>query len=183
MGHMGKVLKRQYKGDWAAQWKNKAKRHAEVHESAGPCFRRVATSSSPWLFQSDQTSCRLQYLTLFHNSVPLTVGRAIPRWPLPLFTLVPIISPRFTWNNPHTETPFAFSLFQQRTVCTHITTTTPLIIETAYLLGLSSWSQGAWFLILTPLVSHTVPGTLETQKTMFACVLIKAVLIAVRPNG
>lgn len=116
-------------------------------------------------------------LTLFHNLVPLTVGHALPRSP------PPIISPWFTWNNPHTENPLAFSLFKQHTVYTHITTTTPLIIETAYLLGLSSWSQGPWFLILTSRVSHTVPGTLETQKTMFACVLIKAVLIAVRPNG
>lgn len=52
-------------------------------------------------------------LTLFHNSVPLTVGHAVPR------SSPPIISPWFTWNNPHTENPLAFSLFQQHTVYTH----------------------------------------------------------------
>lgn len=177
MGHMGKVLKRQCKGDWAAQWKTKAKRHAEVHEGAGLCFRMVVTFLITMPSPGRPNHLQVTELTLFHNSVPLTVGHAVPRSP------PPVISPWFTWNNPHTENPLAFSLFQQHTVYTHITTTTPLIIETAYLLGLSSWSQGPWFLILTSRVSHTVPGTLETQKTMFACVLIKAVLIAVRPNG
>lgn len=109
MGHMGKVLNRQYKGDWAAQWKTKAKSHAEVHESAGLCFRRVVTSSSRCLLQSDQTTCRLQHLTLFHNLVPLTIGHAVPRSPPPIFTLVSFhYFPMIHLEQSPYGTPFCF---------------------------------------------------------------------------
>lgn len=88
MGHMGKVLNRQCKGDWAAQWKNQSQKTCWSAWGCRPLFQKgghfLITMPSP----GRPNKLQVTVLTLFHNSVPLTVGHAVPRSPPPISTLV-----------------------------------------------------------------------------------------------
>lgn len=115
-----------------------------------------------------------------HNSMPVTTHHTFqklpPSTPPPgelLFILYNSTKTTPGWNFPsygmlqcHMSTPAFQGAFHRL-----------LKLLTCWFCLLEIRDYG--FFILAYRGSHTVPGTLETQKTMFDCVLIKAVFITV----
>lgn len=134
----GKLLSSLCKTEW---WRNKAKRHVEVHEKTGFCPGGMVTSSSSRTLQSDQTTCRFQCVTLFHNSVPLTAGHAILRSPPP-FQLCEF--PCFLHDSPETIPMWKLPSLS---FCFKSSLSIPILQQIFHCLlklGLSSWRQGLW---------------------------------------
>lgn len=123
-----------------------------------------------------------KHATLFYNSTPLTTAHTFQKLLPPtsllgellLFLIIQLKQPP-GGIFPHLSLCFNGTLsiptLQYRFHCL-------LKLLTCWFCLLEIRDYG--FFILVYSASHTVPGTLETQKTMFDCVLIKAVFIAVR---